>query len=458
MSLEKESLLENLNLIYRLKEQAESLRKESDILLHGMRDILEASSRDELYDKMFGMFGKIIPNCDCFILVPSELDQLICMHTTDIRFAETVWQMDPVLESVMQGKPSAIFNIGIQPAWQHQDIFHNDIKSVMYCPLKEEGHTSIMVFCATEIGFYTQEHVSIATRYRDFIEQTILSVKAKLEALATERLREEKALVERSMFQSERMASLGLLAAGVAHEINNPIGFVKSNVEYLTSYAPKLKGFFTELHRILKGHDSAAHKLELIENLFPYFQCDELIEEYDELCEEMVDGVARVKDIVDSLQSFVRQGDDNDALFVDITRCIKDSLRVVNSKFQNIDVILNLTNELLAKGSAGPFNQVLVNLFVNASHAMSGKGEMTITTSSLDDEVCISISDSGCGMSEESAARIFEPFYTTKPQGEGTGLGLYISYSLIESFGGRIEVDTEEGVGTTFYIWLKQVK
>ena len=91
MSLEKESLLENLNLIYRLKEQAESLRKESDILLHGMRDILEASSRDELYDKMFGMFGKIIPNRDCFILVPSDCEQLICMHTTDIRFAETVW-------------------------------------------------------------------------------------------------------------------------------------------------------------------------------------------------------------------------------------------------------------------------------------------------------------------------------------------------------------------------------
>ena len=458
MSHEKESLLENLNLIYRLKEQAESLRKESDILLHGMRDILEASSRDELYRKMFGMFGKIIPYRYCFILVPSDSTTFICTHTTDMRFAETEWQMDPVLASVIQGQPSAVFNVGIQPAWQNIDILENDTKSVMYCPLKDDEHTSIVVFCSTDIGFYTQEHVNIANRYGDFIEQTILSVKAKLEALATQRLREEKALVERSMIQSERMASLGLLAAGVAHEINNPIGYVKSNVDYLSNHAPKLKGFFSQLHCILNADDNADEKLHSIEKLIPYYQCDELIEEYSDLCEEMVDGVERVKDIVQSLQSFVRRGEDNQERVIDIDQCIKDSLRVVNSKLEDIHIHFNTEKNLHAKGSSGPFNQVLVNLFVNAAYAMSGTGELSITSECVDEDICITISDNGCGMSTESVTRIFEPFYTTKPQGEGTGLGLYICYSLVESFGGRIEVTSSEGVGTTFYIWLKPVK
>ena len=103
------------------------------------------------------------------------------------------------------------------------------------------------------------------------------------------------------------------------------------------------------------------------------------------------------------------------------------------------------------------FNQVLVNLFVNAAYAMSGTGELSITSECVDEDICITISTMAC-MSTESVARIFEPFYTTKPQGEGTGLGLYICYSLVESFGGRIEVTSSEGVGTTFYIWLKPVK
>ncbi len=456
MSLEKESLLENLNLIYRLKEQAESLRKESDMLLYGMRDILEADSSQALYEKMFAMFGSIIPFRYCFLLVPSGPKQMLCSHATHADLTETEWHVDDVIQKALDGEPIAVFNNNLQPAWQAHRELNLDTRSIMYCPLREETHTSVIVFCAKEIGFYTQKHVAIAQRYRDFTEQTILSVKAKLQALASEQLRKEKELVEKSMIQSEKMASLGLLAAGVAHEINNPIGFVKSNIEFLGTYTPLLKQFMHNLNEVLNQPISPDEKLAKLERIITDDQCDEVLEDFSDMCEEMKDGVDRVSEIVKSLQSFVHKGKQDEQQAFDINQCIVDSLRVVHSKLRdNIRVTQDLASLSKAQGNPGKLNQVLVNLFVNASHAMPEGGELYVATSPKDDETfSITIRDTGVGIPAGKLAKIFEPFYTTKDVGEGTGLGLYISFTLIKAMQGDIQVTSELDVGTTFIITL----
>lgn len=457
MNHEKESLIENLSLIYRLKEQAESMRKESDILLHGMRDILEATHDADVYDKMFTMFQKIIPFAYCFILVKRKGDDLYCLHSTDVQFAETHWDIDQIFDSVLAGEPRAILNVALQPAWQNANLPEHDAKSVMYCPLREANHTSVLVFCAKDVGFYTQEHVSIARKYLDFIEQTIMSVKAKLDAMATQRLRQEKERVKRSMIQSERMASLGLLAAGVAHEINNPIGFVKSNVEYLSTMSLKVVDFHDSVQAILSSSEGNNSKLEQLTKLLQSSAMYNFVEDMPEICDEMIEGIERVADIVQSLKSFVRHGDEEKGIFLNIAKCVHNSLKVINSRLTNINVTVNCEPEMQAVGSMGPFNQVLVNLFANAADAMKGQGELKIALTEHTKELCLSVQDNGEGMSAETAAKIFEPFYTTKPQGKGTGLGLYISYTLMQSFGGRITVDSEPGLGTTFHLWLKKI-
>lgn len=462
MSKDYENVLEDLALVYRLKEQAEAHKKESDALLAGTRALLTARDEKELYTKMFGIFRSLYSYDACFVLENDSKGKMRCTNTTHPALMGTLWDVDDTLSRAIKLSPVALFNVKLQPSWrEHLHLFDTPVTSALLCPYKVHHQQAVMVFCHKTLGFYTQEYVDMANRYRTFTQQMAMSVQAKLMALETIKLKEEKAQVEKSLISSEKMASLGLLAAGVAHEINNPIAFVNSNMMFIKDVLPSLTSM-QEIVQELAGATSEKERSAVAEKAKRWISSNKIgpiVDEISDICEESGEGLNRVTEIITSLRSFSHSSDVSDDDTVNINECITNGLRLVNSELKDkATVVTELANVPLIRGKAGKLNQVLVNLFVNAAQAMNGGGTLTVKTTYdyLDDNhmVVVSVQDTGIGIEKSDVEKLFDPFYTTKPTGKGTGLGLYISFSIIESIGGSITVDSEVNVGTTFTLHL----
>jgi PAS domain S-box-containing protein len=263
--------------------------------------------------------------------------------------------------------------------------------------------------------------------------------------------------MQNQLVQSEKMASLGSLIAGIAHEINNPLAFVSSNLNRFSEYfsdlfnlVDKWKGFGNNI--IDEGNYATAieeiikHEKE-IDYGFIKNDCTELMKHNFE-------GIERIKKIVQQLRGFTHASDDN-AIEADINNAIEETLTIVwNELKYKTDVKKYYGNIPPVQCHISEIKQIFVNLLVNASHAIETRGEITIETLKEDKNVVIKISDTGKGMSAATKRKIFDPFFTTKAVGEGTGLGLWICMSLVQKHHGNIEVKSKEGSGTTFTITL----
>jgi signal transduction histidine kinase len=456
MNKDYENVLEDLALVYRLKEQAEAHKKESDALLDGTRALLTATSEKELYQKMFGIFRGLYNYDVCFVLENDSKGKMRCTNSTYAPILNSLWQIDETLSRAIKSTPVALFNIKMQPTWQqHLTVFEIPITSVLYCPFNVHSQHAVIVFCHKSLGYYTQEYVEMANRYSTFTEQMAVSVQAKLMALETVRLKEEKAQVEKSLIDSEKMASLGLLAAGVAHEINNPIAFINSNIHFLKDTLPDLVEMQSIVAKLARS-GSEAERESLAAHAASWQKqnkFESLSDEISDICTESQEGLERVTDIITSLRSFSHDADIADDETVNVNDCIEHALRLVNSELKHrIEIVQQLASPPAVKGKTGKLNQILVNLFVNAAQAMEDGGTLTITSSydNHHNTTVVTVSDTGCGIEKHAQQKLFEPFYTTKPTGKGTGLGLYISFSIIEAMGGTISVESEVNVGTIF--------
>ena len=272
-------------------------------------------------------------------------------------------------------------------------------------------------------------------------------------ALQTLNARLEQA--QSQILQSEKMASIGMLAAGVAHEINNPVGFIKSNMQSLGRYVQDLLRVvdaYEKVERSLPQHSEAFAELHRLEQQieFEYEKGDILA-----LLSESRQGMDRVTKIVKDLKDFSHMESQDEWLVEDIHKGLDSTLNVVwNELKYRCEVkkeygLLPPVECLLSQ-----LNQVFMNLLVNAAQAIETRGTITIRTGTESDRVWIEIADSGKGIAADSLGRIFDPFYTTKPIGQGTGLGLSVSYSIVQKHHGRIVVDSEVGKGTTFRVSL----
>jgi PAS domain S-box-containing protein len=265
-----------------------------------------------------------------------------------------------------------------------------------------------------------------------------------------EKLRETQA----QLLQSEKMASIGQLAAGVAHEINNPIGFVSSNMKSLHTYVDNLLQVVTRQEELLQHDELGADLKSQAKKISAEADLSYLKEDVVDLINESLDGLKRVKDIVQSLKDFSHVGE-SDWQMVDIAKGLESTITIANNELKYKAVIERHYGALpLIKGLASQLNQVFMNLLVNAAHAISERGTIHIYTECRDEWVYIRIQDTGCGIPPENLSRIFEPFFTTKPVGSGTGLGLSLSYGIVQKHNGRIEVQSEVGVGTSFTVCL----
>ena len=256
------------------------------------------------------------------------------------------------------------------------------------------------------------------------------------------------------LLQSEKLASIGQLAAGVAHEINNPIGFVNSNLGTLKNYVGDLLQIIAlyESGRPLLAADPALYSR--IEAACGLADLDFLRSDIETLIAESIEGTARVRRIVQDLRDFSRV-DSLEWQWADLHDGLESTLNVVMSEIRyKADVVRQFGTLPKVECMPAQLNQVFMNMLVNATQSIAEHGTITLRSGCSGDQVWISIADTGKGIPPELMTRIFDPFFTTKPVGKGTGLGLSVSYGIIEKHGGRIEVESVLGQGTTFTIRL----
>lgn len=271
---------------------------------------------------------------------------------------------------------------------------------------------------------------------------------------------EQKALVcklqeaQSQLLQSEKLASIGQLAAGVAHEINNPVGYVASNLGSLGKY-------ISDLFTLLDAYETAeplltAHPetLAAIRAVKEQVDIGFLKQDIEELVGESLEGVKRVKQIVQDLKDFSHV-DQSEWQWADLHKGLDSTLNVARNEIKyKAEVVKNFADLPQVECLASQINQVFMNLMVNAAHAIEDRGVITVSTGRAGDEVWVEVRDNGTGIPAENLKRIFDPFFTTKPVGKGTGLGLSLAYGIIQKHNGRIEVESEVGKGTCFRIWL----
>ena len=286
------------------------------------------------------------------------------------------------------------------------------------------------------------------------IENTRLHLEQSARIRALSELNKKLAEAQSQLLQSEKLASIGQLAAGVAHEINNPIGFVYSNLGTLQRYV-------TDIFTLVEGYEAAETSIpdpQLrtdLQALKKKIDLEYLRGDVIALMNESRDGITRVKKIVQDLKDFSHADAGDEWRFAGIEQGLESTLNIVWSELKYKCEVKKEYGKLPdIECLPSQLNQVFMNMLVNAGHAIEERGTIILRTGAESEQVWVEIEDTGKGIAPENLKRIFDPFFTTKPVGTGTGLGLSLSYSIIQKHHGHIEVNSELGKGTRFRVWL----
>ncbi|WP_349746556.1 ATP-binding protein [Pseudomonas frederiksbergensis] len=285
------------------------------------------------------------------------------------------------------------------------------------------------------------------------VDQRTAQFKQASEALQREI--DERKQLESQLVQSEKLASLGQLAAGVAHEINNPIGFISSNLGALDGYFKQLQTML-DAYREAEAVITSGEVLERLGQLREKVELEFLREDIPLLIKESKDGINRVGQIVKDLKDFSRVDSNQEWQWTNLQQGIESTLNIVANELKyKADVVKEYQTLPDIECLPSQINQVIMNLIVNASQAMGPeRGTITLRTGLEGETVSIEVADTGSGIEPECLQKIFDPFYTTKPVGQGTGLGLSLSYGIVKKHRGDISVRSKVGVGTTFRVEL----
>jgi PAS domain S-box-containing protein len=322
-----------------------------------------------------------------------------------------------------------------------------------------DGDLSGIVIVARDVR-ETLRLVADLQQAKTNLEERVRQRTQQIEQAMQERERAYQELTRKDdqLVRQEKMASLGQLAAGVAHEINNPVGFVSSNLQMLQRYLADLTTYAARTGSLMEKLRGGANtevlrpEAEEVAGWVKSVELDQTLVDAGESVVESIDGLNRVKKIVSALREF-SHADRDEPASADLNEGLESTINIVWNELK-YKITLHREYGDLPKVNCYPhqLNQVFMNLLVNAAHAIPDKGEVWVKTWADRDRVYVDVRDTGAGIPEANLSKIFDPFFTTKPVGQGTGLGLSIVYGIVERHGGTIHVESRVGEGTTFHL------
>ncbi|MDY7224945.1 PAS domain-containing sensor histidine kinase [Hyalangium rubrum] len=412
-----------------------------------MRGLLQAIPDLIFRTRADGTFLDVKPNAD--MLTPH--DNIIGSNLRQAGLPQSL--VDKALKhlelAIRQGTVE-IFEYEVEGAQGPQ---HFESRTVRSGP--DEGVTIIRDITERKLAEQRlRQHEEELRRHHARLEELVQSRTEKLRQ-TTRELEERQA----QLIQSEKMASLGQMAAGIAHEISSPMGYIMSNLNTLSRYVSALMPLLQLQRELLamKGQPAEASREELLSRLRESWQeedVDSILVDAPELLQESLWGAQRIKELAQNLRLFTRE-DSGEPQPTDLNAELESTLKIVwNELKYKCEVRRDFGTLPLIRCHPTQLAQVFTNLLINAAQAIEEMGTIHIQTRHEGHEVVVRIADTGKGMTPETRARLFTPFFTTKPRGQGTGLGLSISYSIIARHKGLIEVQSEPGKGTTFIIRL----
>ncbi|MFJ3375654.1 ATP-binding protein [Pseudomonas sp. NPDC086112] len=360
---------------------------------------------------------------------------------------EHLWQKDPLLQVVVCTAYSDY-------SWDEllERLHAHDRLLILKKPfdnieVQQMANTLLTKWEMTERASIQMSHLE------HLVDQRTDQFKQASEALQREI--DERKQLESQLVQSEKLASLGQLAAGVAHEINNPIGFISSNLGALDGYFKQLQDML-DAYREAENAIGSSEVIEQLSQLRERVELDFLREDIPLLIKESKDGIGRVGRIVKDLKDFSRVDSNQEWQWANLQQGIESTLNIVANELKyKADVVKEFQQLPDIECLPSQINQVIMNLIVNASQAMGPeRGTITLRTGLEGETVSIEVADTGIGIEPDNLQKIFDPFYTTKPVGQGTGLGLSLSYGIVKKHQGDISVRSEVGVGSTFRVEL----
>ncbi|MBP5947441.1 MULTISPECIES: ATP-binding protein [unclassified Pseudomonas] len=359
---------------------------------------------------------------------------------------EHLWQQDPQLQVVVCTAYSDYSWDELLDRLQAHDRLLILKKPFDNIEVQQMANTLLTKWQMTERASLQMHHLEHLVDQR--------TAQFKQASVALQREIDERKQLESQLVQSEKLASLGQMAAGVAHEINNPIGFISSNLG-------SLDGYFQQLLSMLDTYQAAGQTLPpepaaQLQKLREELELDFLLEDIPVLIRESKEGIGRVSQIVKDLKDFSRVDTQQQWQWANLQQGIESTLNIVASELKyKADVVKEYQNLPDIECLPSQINQVIMNLVVNAVQAMGPeRGVITLRTGLQGETAWIEVADNGSGIAPETLQKIFDPFFTTKPVGQGTGLGLSLSYGIVKKHGGDISVRSELGAGTTFRVLL----
>ena len=336
----------------------------------------------------------------------------------------------------------ALEYLGVVPHYQLEGLFlHSRHGNLLFLSVVSLG---LLITLVTTI--YLSCTIVNSLRLR---EKNLVLTRNMLETKSGELAEANVKLVERQkqLVQAEKLASMGQLVSGIAHEINNPIQFIQGNMQIL-------REAIRDILPVLDAKTEKERGMKIARLPYPFFR-----EQVQVLLKDMADGAGRIGNIVRDLKTFARRDEGRLDEKVDVNRVVEAAVRLVHNKIKHFRLEQTLAEGLpVLKGSLVQLEQVVVNTLINAAEALEGRPDACVRIATrLENggrQVRLSISDNGPGMSDEVKDRLFDPFFTTKQRTGGTGLGMSITYGIVEEHGGSIEVETRLGEGTTFHYIL----
>ncbi|MFP3350837.1 ATP-binding protein [Pseudoalteromonas sp. SIMBA_153] len=288
---------------------------------------------------------------------------------------------------------------------------------------------------------------------RDQLE-TLLEDKTRALFIANQELEEKLETVKNqqiTLMQSEKMATLGTLSAGMAHEINNPLAYITSNVASIKFIKPVLVSLMTAAQQFVDKSISVTQLESILVQLNRENDLSFIVDDIDDLVDDTQEGLERIAHIVSNLVDFASLKD-NVTTMADITESLNGTLKLLENQLGTCAIELHIEKLPLTQCNISSMKQVFVNLLINAKHACDDlhdqQGKVTIKLFANKNNIYIEVADNGCGMDADTLKQMFDPFFTTKPVGQGTGMGMAIVYNVLKEHNGTIEVESEVGKGS----------